>query len=97
MTNLEFPNEFVAIAYQFPYFNITNTLRMDLRGVQIRCRLPCTQCMRKSSMHPKTNAAHYHAVEHALNDPNYEKLGCGGLIYERQDFSLYICQPPSMR
>src|SRR5882724_7956747 len=38
MTNLEFPNEFVAIAYQFPYFNITNTLRMDLRDVQIRCR-----------------------------------------------------------
>ena len=41
MTNLEFPNEFVAIAYQFPYFNITNTLQMGLRGVQIRCRLPC--------------------------------------------------------
>ena len=31
MTNLEFPNEFVAIMYQFPY----------LRGMQIQCHLLC--------------------------------------------------------
>src|ERR1700733_9562333 len=41
MTNLEFLNEFVAIAYQLPYLNITNTLRMDLCSVQIWCHLLC--------------------------------------------------------
>ena len=40
MTNLEFPNEFVAIAYEFPYLNITIVLRMHLQDVQIwRCLL----------------------------------------------------------
>ena len=41
MTNLEFPNEFAAIAYEFLYFNITIALRMHLRDVQIWRRLPC--------------------------------------------------------
>ena len=41
MTNLEFPNEFAAIAYEFLHFNITIALRMHLRDVQIRRRLPC--------------------------------------------------------
>jgi len=41
MTNLEFPNEFVAIAYEFLYLNITIALWMHLRDVQIRCCLLC--------------------------------------------------------
>ena len=40
MTNLEFPNEFAAIAYEFLYFNITIALRIHLRDVQIWRRLP---------------------------------------------------------
>ena len=43
MTNLEFPNEFAAIAYEFLYFNITIALRMHLRDIQIWRHLPCKE------------------------------------------------------
>ena len=41
MTNLEFPIEFAAIAYEFLYLNITIALQMHLWNVQIGRRLPC--------------------------------------------------------
>ena len=37
MTNLEFPNEFAAIAYEFLFLNITIALRMHLWDIQIWC------------------------------------------------------------
>ena len=40
MTNLEFPNEFVAIAYEFLYLNITIALWMHLQDIQIQLCLP---------------------------------------------------------
>src|ERR1700691_5831917 len=43
MTNLEFLNEFPTIAYEFLYLNITIAMRMHLRDVQIRRRLPCVR------------------------------------------------------
>ena len=40
MTNLEFPNEFATIAYEFLYLNITIAMRMHLWDIQIWRRLP---------------------------------------------------------
>ena len=41
MTSLELPIEFATITYEFLYLNLTITLQMHLRDVQIWCRLPC--------------------------------------------------------
>ena len=41
MTKLEFPIEFVAIAYEFLYLNITIALQIHLQDVQIQHHLSC--------------------------------------------------------
>jgi hypothetical protein len=91
MTNLEFPNEFATIAYEFLYLNITIAMWMHLWDVQIR---RCLLWMSDSIARPCKSVYNWNVcIHHVRNIRNSFSCSAVSKPHSHNVILIYVIPP----